>query len=100
MAFRFKLEEPLEEEIRRTEPVVAALAQSRQLVVFSDEIYDHMLFDDAVHVPMATLVKHTLCATFSGLSKVGLQGGCIRPLRGHRRQALERLPVPVATTLD
>jgi alanine-synthesizing transaminase len=49
---------------------VAALAQSRQLVVFSDEIYDHMLFDGAEHVPMATLVKHTLCATFSGLSKV------------------------------
>ncbi|HTV18559.1 MAG TPA: aminotransferase class I/II-fold pyridoxal phosphate-dependent enzyme [Polyangiaceae bacterium] len=49
---------------------VAALAQSRQLVVFSDEIYDHMLFDDAEHVPMATLVKHTLCATFSGLSKI------------------------------
>ncbi|MFC7359459.1 hypothetical protein [Nocardioides astragali] len=36
----------------------------------------------------------------TGLSKVGLQAGCIRPLRGHRRQALERLPVPVATTLD
>jgi alanine-synthesizing transaminase len=49
---------------------VAAIAQQRQLVVFSDEIYDNMLFDGAVHVPMATLVKHTLCATFSGLSKV------------------------------
>lgn len=36
----------------------------------------------------------------NGLSKVGLQAGCIRPLRGHRRQVLDRLPVPVATTLD
>jgi alanine-synthesizing transaminase len=49
---------------------VAELAQSRQIVVFSDEIYDHILYDDSQHVPMATLVKHTLCATFSGLSKV------------------------------
>ena len=36
----------------------------------------------------------------NGLSKVGLQAGCIRPLRGHRKHVLERLPVPVATTLD
>ena len=38
--------------------------------MFSDEIYDQVLFDTATHVPMATLVKKTLCATFGGLSKV------------------------------
>ena len=36
----------------------------------------------------------------NGLSKVGLEAGCIRPLRGHRKQVLDRLPVPLATTLD
>jgi alanine-synthesizing transaminase len=49
---------------------IARLAERHQLVVFSDEIYDSMLYDEAVHVPMATLVQDTLCATFSGLSKI------------------------------
>lgn len=35
-----------------------------------------------------------------GLSKMGLQAGCVRPLRGGRRTVAGRLPVPVATTLD
>lgn len=49
---------------------IAKVAEEHQLVVFSDEIYDQVLYDDAEHVPMATLVKNTLCATFGGLSKV------------------------------
>jgi alanine-synthesizing transaminase len=49
---------------------IARLAEEHQLVVFSDEIYDQILYGDAEHVPMATLVKGTLCATFGGLSKV------------------------------
>ena len=49
---------------------IAALAEQHQLVVFSDEIYDQMLFDDVEHVPMATLVHDTLCVTMSGLSKI------------------------------
>lgn len=36
----------------------------------------------------------------NGFNHVGLQAGCIRPLRSSRRQVLDRLPVPVATTLD
>ena len=36
----------------------------------SDEIYDQMLYDGAEFVPMATLCRDTLCATFSGLSKI------------------------------
>jgi alanine-synthesizing transaminase len=46
------------------------LAERSGLVVFSDEIYDQMLYDNNVFVPMATVVKDTLCATLSGLSKV------------------------------
>jgi alanine-synthesizing transaminase len=49
---------------------VAELAEQHQLVLFADEIYDHMLYDASEHVPLATLARHTLCATFSGLSKI------------------------------
>ena len=49
---------------------IAQIAECRHLVIFSDEIYDQMTYGDARHVPMATLVRDTLCATFSGLSKV------------------------------
>ncbi len=49
---------------------LARLAERAGLVVFSDEIYDQMVYEDAPFVPMATLVEDTLCATLSGLSKV------------------------------
>jgi len=49
---------------------IAEIAERRHLVVFSDEIYDQMTYDGAEQVPMASLVKDTLCATFSGLSKI------------------------------
>jgi alanine-synthesizing transaminase len=49
---------------------IARLAEENRLVVFSDEIYDHILYDGAEFVPMATLVQNTLCCTMSGLSKV------------------------------
>lgn len=49
---------------------LAAIAGKHRLVVMADEIYDQMVYDDARFVPMATLVHDTLCATFSGLSKV------------------------------
>ena len=49
---------------------LVALAERHQLVFFSDEIYDRILYDGARHVPAATLCHDTLCATFGGLSKV------------------------------
>jgi alanine-synthesizing transaminase len=49
---------------------IAALAEKHRLVVLSDEIYDHILYDEAQFVPMASLVHNTLCCTMSGLSKV------------------------------
>ncbi len=54
----------------RTLRAIAGLAERHQLVVFSDEIYDQMLYDDARFVPLASLVSNTLCVTLSGLSKV------------------------------
>jgi alanine-synthesizing transaminase len=55
---------------RETRTAIAQLAEKHRLVVLCDEIYDHILYDDAEFVPMATLVHHTLCCTMSGLSKV------------------------------
>ncbi|MDP9008815.1 MAG: aminotransferase class I/II-fold pyridoxal phosphate-dependent enzyme [Pseudomonadota bacterium] len=55
---------------RETLTAIAQLAEKHRLVVLSDEIYDHILYDDAEFVPMATLVHDTLCCTMSGLSKV------------------------------
>jgi alanine-synthesizing transaminase len=49
---------------------IAKLAAEHGIVVLSDEIYDQMVYDDAEFIPMATLCRDTLCATFSGLSKV------------------------------
>jgi alanine-synthesizing transaminase len=55
---------------RATLEGIAKLAEKHHLVVFADEIYDQMTYEDAEFVPMATLVQGTLCATMSGLSKV------------------------------
>lgn len=49
---------------------IAALAEKHHLTVFSDEIYDQVLYPDAEFTPMATLVQDSLCVTMSGLSKV------------------------------
>jgi len=46
------------------------IARRHQLVVFADEIYEKILFDDAVHHHAAAAGGHdVLCLTFSGLSK-------------------------------
>lgn len=55
---------------RATLEAIARLAERHGLIVFSDEIYDQMTYGEARSIPMATLVKDTLCATFSGLSKI------------------------------
>ena len=55
---------------RQTLEGIAELAERHRLLVLSDEIYDQMVYEQARFVPMATLVKGSLCATFSGLSKV------------------------------
>ncbi len=46
------------------------IARRHDLVVFSDEIYEKIIFDDAVHHHSATYTgDDVLCLTFSGLSK-------------------------------
>jgi alanine-synthesizing transaminase len=45
------------------------LARRHNLMIFSDEIYDRILYDGAKHINMATIAPDLLCLTFSGLSK-------------------------------
>jgi alanine-synthesizing transaminase len=45
------------------------VARRHNLVIFSDEIYDKILYDDATHTSTATLAPDLLCVTFNGLSK-------------------------------
>ena len=48
---------------------IMELARQHNLVVFADEIYDKILYDDAVHICAASLAPDVLCLTFNGLSK-------------------------------
>ena len=49
---------------------LAKIAEEKNLVILSDEIYDQMVYEDAQFIPMATVCLDALCVTFSGLSKV------------------------------
>lgn len=46
-----------------------AVAREHNLVIFADEIYDKILYDDIQHVPLGRLATDVLCITFNGLSK-------------------------------
>ncbi|AKX43786.1 aminotransferase [Thiopseudomonas alkaliphila] len=48
---------------------IVELARQHNLVIFSDEIYDKILYDEAQHISTASLAPDVLCLTFNGLSK-------------------------------
>ncbi|MGV6806863.1 MAG: pyridoxal phosphate-dependent aminotransferase [bacterium] len=48
---------------------IVALAREHDLILFADEIYDRIVYEDAVHVPLAKLAQDVVCVTFNGLSK-------------------------------
>ncbi|PQJ28197.1 pyridoxal phosphate-dependent aminotransferase [Rubritalea profundi] len=48
---------------------ITAIARRHRLIIFSDEIYSKILYDDIEHVPMAILSDDVLVVTFNGLSK-------------------------------
>ncbi len=48
---------------------IVKFARKHKLVIFSDEIYSKILYDDAVHIPIASLCDDLLVVTFNGLSK-------------------------------
>nr|WSZ95465.1 pyridoxal phosphate-dependent aminotransferase [Streptomyces sp. NBC_00857] len=73
------------------------LARRHQLMVFADEIYDQIVYDDAVHHTAAALAPDLVVLTFSGLSKTyriaGFRSGwlVVSGPRQHARSYLEGL---------
>jgi alanine-synthesizing transaminase len=48
---------------------IAAIAREHDLIVYADEIYSRITYDDAVHIPMSTVAPDILTISFDGLSK-------------------------------
>ena len=48
---------------------IVEMAEKHDLIIFADEIYDQILYDDAKHIPLASLSNDILFVTFNGLSK-------------------------------
>ena len=48
---------------------IVKLAVEHDLIIFADEIYDKIIYDDVPYTPMSTLTDETLVITFNGLSK-------------------------------
>lgn len=48
---------------------ITRVARKHNLIIFSDEIYSKILYDDAQHIPIASLCDDLFIVTFNGLSK-------------------------------
>lgn len=48
---------------------IVQVARENDLIIFSDEIYDRLVMDGAVHVPIASLAPDLFVVTMNGLSK-------------------------------
>jgi alanine-synthesizing transaminase len=48
---------------------IIEIARQHQLIIYSDEIYDKVLYDGATHTSIASLADDVLFVTFNGLSK-------------------------------
>jgi alanine-synthesizing transaminase len=48
---------------------IVELARIHELIVFADEIYEKIVYDDNQFVPVSSLAGDILCITFNGLSK-------------------------------
>jgi alanine-synthesizing transaminase len=73
---------------------IAELARRHGLVVLADEIYDKILYDDAVHIPFASVAPDLFALTFNGLSKAyrlaGFRSGWV-VVSGPKRHAASYL---------
>jgi alanine-synthesizing transaminase len=84
---------------------IAQIARENSLLLLSDEIYDRILFDDAKHIPMATVAPDLLCLTFNGLSKTyrvaGYRSGwlVITGPKKHARGFIEGITLLASTRL-
>lgn len=71
------------------------IARKHDLVVFADEIYDKIIYDDAEHIAVASLADDLLMISFNGLSKAyrvaGFRAGwmVISGAKDHARDFIE-----------
>jgi alanine-synthesizing transaminase len=78
---------------------IADLARRHGLVVMADEIYDKILYDDAVHTTFASIAPDVFALTFNGLSKAyrlaGFRSGwmVVTGPRAHASSYLEGIGV-------
>ena len=78
---------------------IVELARQHELVLMADEIYDKILYDDAVHVSLASLAPDVFCLSFNGLSKAyrvaGFRSGwmALSGPRHHARSFIEGLNI-------
>jgi alanine-synthesizing transaminase len=54
---------------------IAEIAREKNLIIFADEIYDRILYDDAKHIPMASIDPELFVVTLNGLSKAYRSAG-------------------------
>ncbi|GMO47140.1 MAG: hypothetical protein Ta2G_02500 [Termitinemataceae bacterium] len=54
---------------------IAQIAKEKELIVFADEIYDRITYDDALHIPMASIDPDILTISLNGLSKAYRSAG-------------------------
>jgi alanine-synthesizing transaminase len=48
---------------------IVELAREHDLIIFADEIYSKIVYDDAEYIPLGRLSEEVLCLSFNGLSK-------------------------------
>jgi alanine-synthesizing transaminase len=60
---------------RSTLEGIAAVARENNLIVYADEIYSRITYDDAVHIPMSTIDPEILTVSFDGLTKAWRSAG-------------------------
>ncbi|MCK4907688.1 MAG: pyridoxal phosphate-dependent aminotransferase [Spirochaetes bacterium] len=48
---------------------IVSIAEKHSLIIFSDEIYDKILYDNSVHYNIAAMTDKVLVVTFGGISK-------------------------------
>jgi len=78
---------------------ITEIARRHNLIIYSDEIYDKILYDDATHTSTALFAPDLLCLTFNGLSKAyrvaGFRSGwmVISGPKEHARSYLEGLNI-------
>jgi alanine-synthesizing transaminase len=84
---------------------IADIAREHSLLLLADEIYDRILYDDAQHIPMASVAPDLLCLTFNGLSKTyrvaGYRSGwvVVTGPQSHAKGFLEGMTLLASTRL-